>query len=214
MNMANSAASATNLEWFVRRLAPREADEARARGGSPFAFAGEEVASVLDDDSRVLYLPFLYGSLDNPDATGVFFGLRAWHTRGHLLRALFEGVAFNHRTHVDALRDHFEVTEARLTGGGARSQAWGQVFADVLGLPVGVPDAAEAGALGVALCAAVAAGVYSSVAEGADATVRVARTFEPDPRRQEHLAGVYQRYLALVEALGPSWARAAGQEAT
>jgi L-xylulokinase len=62
MTMANSAASATNLEWFVGKLAPLEAERAAAAGSSPFAFAGDEVAATLGDPSRVLYLPFLYRS--------------------------------------------------------------------------------------------------------------------------------------------------------
>jgi L-xylulokinase len=207
MNMGNSAASATNLEWFVNQLAAVEAEQARKAGLSPYAFAGEEVAAVAGDPSRVLFLPFLYGSPDRPDATAVFFGLKAWHTRGHLLRALFEGVAFNHRTHVDALRDHAEVTEARLTGGGARSEVWVQIFADALGVPVSVTDASEAGALGTAICAGVAAGLHPSVAEVADDAVHVTRTFEPDPARQAELEEVYQRYLHLVETLDPAFER-------
>jgi len=208
MNMGNSAASATNLEWFVGKLAPLEVERAEQQGVSPFGFVSEEVSATLDDPSRVLYLPFLYGSPDRPDATGAFCGLKGWHTRGHLLRALFEGVAFNHRTHVDALRDNFEVREARLTGGGSRSEVWTQIFADALGLPVSVTDAKEAGALGAALCAAVAAGLHPSVADGADQAIHLARTFEPDPRRQAELEEVYQRYLHLVETLEPVWERA------
>jgi L-xylulokinase len=208
MNMGNSAASATNLEWFVNQLAAVEAEQARKAGKSPYAFAGEEVAGVAGDPSRILYLPFLYGSPDRPDATAVFFGLKAWHTRGHLLRALFEGVAFNHRTHVDALRDHAEVSEARLTGGGARSEAWVQIFADALGVPVSVTDAGEAGALGTAICAGVAAGIHGSVAEVADQAVHVTRTFEPDPARQAELEDVYGRYQHLVETLDPAFEKA------
>jgi L-xylulokinase len=175
---------------------------------SAWAWPSSPVAAVAGDPSRVLFLPFLYGSPDRPDATAVFFGLKAWHPRGHLLRALFEGVAFNHRTHVDALRDHAEVTEARLTGGGARSQVWVQIFADALGVPVRVTDASEAGALGTAICAGVAADLHPSVAEVADDAVHVTRTFEPDSARQAELEEVYQRYLHLVEALDPAFERA------
>lgn len=207
MTMANSAASATNLEWFVGRLAPLEAERAEAAGSSPFGFVGAEVAATLGEPSRVLYLPFLYGSPRHPGASGAFFGLKGWHTRGHLLRAVFEGVAFNHRTHVDALRDHFEVRELRLTGGGARSEVWAQVFADALGQPVSVTSSLEAGALGAVLCAAVAAGLHPSVADGADRAVRVERTYLPQARRQAELAGAYGRYLALIEALAPQWRR-------
>ena len=213
MNMANSASSATNLEWFVQQLTPQEIERAKQAGESPFGFVSEEVSAVLEDDSRVLFLPYLYGSPEHPDGTAVLFGLKGWHTRGHILRALFEGVAFSHRSHVDALRDSLDLTEARLAGGGARSPVWAQVFADTVGLPVSVTDAPETGALGAAICAGVAAGVYDSVAEGAERCVRVERTFEPDAGRQARLEDDYQRYLELAGALEGPWERAAAPAA-
>ena len=99
----------------------------------------------------------------------------------------------------------------RLTGGGTRSPLWTQLFADVLGTPVSVGDAPEASVLGAALCAAVGGGLHPSVAEAADRAVRVARTFEPDPPTARRLAAAYERWLALADALGPSWRRAGGR---
>jgi L-xylulokinase len=209
MNMGNSPASATNLEWFVRQLCPLEAERAQQEGTSPFGFVEGEVEGVLGDDTNAVFLPFLYGSADSPEASATLVGLKGWHTRGHVLRALFEGVAFNHRTHVDALRDHFAISEARLTGGGARSPIWSQTFANVLGLPVGIPAGEEAGALGAAICAGVAGDAFPSVAEGADRTVRLKRTFEPDPRRRDRLAETYETYLQLTKEMAPVWGRLA-----
>jgi L-xylulokinase len=206
-NMGNSASSAVNLEWYVQHLAPEAVRSAHERGVSPFEFVNDEVEAALDDQSDVIFLPFLYGSPDNPEASAAFVGLKGWHRRGHVLRALFEGVVFNHRTHVDALRAHFEITEGRLTGGGAKSAVWTQLFADALGLPVSIPDAKEAGALGAAICAGVGAGVYGSVTEGADQTVHPARTFEPHEPRRDRLERDYQRYQRVVEALRPFWTR-------
>jgi L-xylulokinase len=207
MNMGNSPASATNLEWFVRRLCQAEVERAQREGTSPFGFIEGEVEGVLGDDSHPVFVPFLYGSADSPDASATLVGLKGWHTRGHVLRALFEGVAFNHRTHVDALRDHFPPSEARLTGGGARSPTWSQTFADVLDLPVAIPAGDEAGALGAAICAGVAADTFPSVAEGADRTVRIKRRFEPDPPRRDRLAETYETYLQVTDAMAPVWGR-------
>ncbi len=207
MNMGNSACSAVNLEWYVQHLAPEAVRSAHERNVSPFEFVNEEIESALDDPSDVVFLPFLYGAPDNPEASAAFVGIKGWHRRGHVLRALFEGVVFNHRSHVDALRAHFKVTEGRLTGGGARSAVWTQLFADGLGLPVSVTDAREAGALGAAICAGVGAGVYGAVTEGADQAVHVARTFEPDQARRDRLEAGYQRYQKVVEALRPFWTR-------
>jgi L-xylulokinase len=56
--------------------------------------------------------------------------MRGWHDRGHSLRAVMEGVVFNYRTHVDALRNAFEISEGRLTGGVTNSGRWVQMYSD------------------------------------------------------------------------------------
>jgi L-xylulokinase len=195
MLMSTSPTSATNLEWFVRRLCH----------GDAFAFVDDEVESVLRDASRLLYLPFLHGSPYGALASGGFVGLRGWHRRGHLLRALLEGVAFNHRTHVDWLRERLAVHDVRLTGGGAASPVWSQVFADVLRTPVGVAEAPEAGALGAAICAGVGAGLYRSLEQGVSCACRLQRVHEPTPERSATLDAAYVSYTRVVEALRPLW---------
>ena len=205
MNISLSAASAINLEWYVQQLAPEAAQAAHQVGRSPFAFVNDEVQAVLDDPSDIIYLPFLYGAPDNPDCSAALLGLRGWHRRGHVLRAIYEGAVFNHRTHVDALRAHFTITECRLAGGGARSAVWAQMFADGLGMPVSVTDAAEAGALGAAICAGVGVGMYTSITDGANRTTSIARRFEPDSRRSKRLETGYQRYQEVVRAVRPLW---------
>lgn len=207
MNMAYSPASATNLEWFVRELCPRETELAAAGGESPFAFVNREVAAVLGERQRVFFHPFLYGSPHGDQASASFFGMRGWHGRGHLLRALLEGVTFNHQTHVAALRSAFAVDEARLSGGGAQSELWSQLFADVVGIPVLVSDAKEAGARGAALCAGLGVGLYDSLTEAAERAVRVVRRHEPDGDRRQALAAAYETYAALAAALAPVWPR-------
>ncbi|AHY48309.1 Sugar (pentulose and hexulose) kinase (plasmid) [Rubrobacter radiotolerans] len=207
LNMSASPTSATNLEWFVKRMCPLEYKTSRDMGISPFAFVNEEVKGVMNDESRVFYHPFIYSSPHGDDATGGFYGLRGWHTRGHLLRALFEGVAFNHKTHVEILRDAFEVKRVRLTGGGSTSRTWAQIFADTLNETVEVMGAGETSALGAALCAGVGTGVYGSVDDATDNVVRTFRIHEPDPRNSERLAEAYETHLSLVGAMSPVWER-------
>lgn len=206
-NFSVSPASATNLEWFVQHLSPLEVRQARESGTSPFAFVNEEVKEVLGEESRVFYHPFLYGSPYGDAATAGLFGLRGWHKRGHVLRALFEGTVFNHKQHVDTLRAVSDFTRVRLTGGGSRSELWSQMFADALNLAVEVPDADEAGALGAAVCAGVGAGVYGSLDEATERVVRILRTHEPDPENHGRLTEAYETYTAIAQALTPVWPR-------
>jgi L-xylulokinase len=200
LNIATSPSSASNLEWFVARFGPA--------GFAPYAKADTEVQAVLGESAGVIYLPFLYGSAQGPAPSAAFAGLRGHHTRGHLLRALFEGVVCNHRSHVEALREQFPIGPvSRHTGGGARSAVWSQMFADALQLEVQVPECAETGALGAAQIAGVGIGAWRDPAEAATATVRIARRYQPNPADEERFDALYQTYQDLRQALGPVWGR-------
>ena len=201
LHMAISPASATNLEWFVRHLCPDEVAAAERAGRSPFAFVDAAVRSVPDDPHDMLFLPFLYGSPQSRDSGAAFAGLHGWHDRRHALRAVLDGVVFNHRFHIDALRERFPVERARLAGGGARAPYWAQLFADALGLTVEVADVPEAGTLGAAACAMVGAGWHDSITAAVDALDLPIITYEPDAARRPRLDAAYRRYRAVADAL-------------
>lgn len=201
MNMSISPTSATNLEWFVRTLAPRDAGTADA-----FAFVESDLAAVESDPGEVVYVPFLYGSPYPVDASATFVGLRGWHERGHLVRAVMEGVVFNHRHHVDALRDGFDVTDIRLTGGAVNSERWVRMFADALAAPVAVSTVGEASAWGSAVLAGIAVGAYADLADAARATVAEPRICEPSTSEVARYEEQYRRYQGVVEAMMNVWA--------
>lgn len=195
LNMGTSPASATNVEWFLSLLG--------LTGPSAYATAAAEVAEALGGRSEVVYLPFLYGSPHGDAASGTFLGARGWHDRAQLLRGLFEGVVFNHRYHVEALRERFDVSEVvRLGGGVARSDVWSQLFADALRTPVEVTDTDEAGARGAALLAGVGVGALDDWD-----LARVSRRYDPSPDRGDVLDEAYATYRAAIDALGPVWER-------
>lgn len=194
--MSNSPASAANLEWFVRGFYPK----ARA-----YELMERELESVLRDDSRLLFYPFLYGSPYGSCPSASFLGLRGWHTRAHMGRAVLEGVVFNHLTHIDRLRTAYDFSDFHLTGGGSRSRVWGQMFADALDAPVSVSTVRESGAWGAAICAAVASGIYNSVAEVAERSLKGSRTYAPDTARTRYLMEARNRYKLALDKLMPVW---------
>src|SRR3954468_2179664 len=111
-----------------------------------------------------MFHPFLYGSGQGAEFRAGFYGLAGWHREGHMLRALFEGVMFEHRRHINVLKDAgVSFDKAVLSGGGSRSEHWPQIFADGLGVPIIVPEARETGALGAAIGAGVAAGLFAAM---------------------------------------------------
>ncbi|CAN7468166.1 carbohydrate kinase [Rhizobium sp. LjRoot30] len=206
MAIESSATSAANLEWIVREFF---ADE-RPDGRSPFEVCSELVGSVAPADDNPHYHPYVYGAQQDGNARAGFYGVGGWHTKAHLLHAVFEGVAFGHRWHIDNLRRAgARFDEAILSGGGSRSAVWPQIFADVLGVPVSVARSRETGALGAAIAAGIGVGLFGGFEAGAAAMTEVVRSYQPNPQ----LKALYDRRYALhrdiVEAMTPIWKRLA-----
>jgi L-xylulokinase len=201
-----SATSASNLEWVVSELMAGERREAQAKGGSVFDAVNDMVDGIAPADSDVLFLPFLYGSSAGPKATAGFLGLHGWHGRAHMLRAVYEGVVFSHKTHVDRLLCHRGSAQAaRIAGGAAKSSVWVQMFADVLQLPIELTACEELGAMGAAICAGVGVDLFGSFEEAVERMVRVSRTVEPRKENREVYRDKYGSYLRHIEALRTVW---------
>lgn len=204
-NMDNSATSAVNLEWYVRTLIERNGHK-----GDAFAQVNALVGRAAMAAADPMFHPFLYGGRHGAHQRGGFYGLAGWHDEGHLLRALYEGVAFEHRRHVEVLRKAGSgIGQVFLSGGGTRSPHWPQMMADVLGLPVRLGSAEETGALGGAIAAAVGTGLYASEEAAVAAMTTQRAVLLPDPDRKslhDRRFAVWQRMTAAME---PFWAELA-----
>jgi L-xylulokinase len=204
--LEGSATSASNLEWFVTEFFGAEREAAEKTGGNVFDLVNDLVAATTPEETAIVFLPFLYGSNVSPEATASFIGLNNWHGRGHVLRAIYEGVIFGHRFHVNRLLKYRSMPDAiRFTGGAARSKVWVQMFADIFQVPVEIPEGTELGALGAAILAAVASGCYDSFDAAVDAMVHFSRVQEPDPSKKELYDAKYARYNKVIEALDGVW---------
>ncbi|MEO6796351.1 MAG: xylulokinase [Candidatus Dormibacter sp.] len=152
----------------------------------------------------LFFLPYLSGERTphrNPQARGAFVGLRAHHTRAHLTRALMEGVIFSLRDGLEMMRGlGVSLERVRATGGGARSQAWRQMQADMFNLPVESLAVDEGPALGAALLAGVAAGVYRDVDDASHRALRLAEVIEPNPEFAARYAQLAHTFKALSSA--------------
>lgn len=197
-----SATSAANLEWFVKHFCSEERQLAAQRGVSVYEVCNEIVDSVSPEDSTVIFHPFLFGSNVPSGASAGFYGLSGWHTRAHMLRAVYEGVAFGHLSHIEKLRAAGAAFDSvRLSGGGARSRVWVQMFADLLGAPITVPEGFETGTRGAALLAGIGVGLYSSHADAVNRAVRLTNTYEPDADRGRIYGERYQQYQRYLTAI-------------
>ena len=131
-------------------------------------------------------------------------------TMADMLRAIYEGVIFAHRTDLTYLLtgpDAAKPDVIRFAGGPARSPVWSQMFADGLGMPIEICNGGELGAKGGAICAAVAIGAYADVPEAMRSMVRVERRLEPDPGRAGVLTKKYKDYAAAIETSVQAWSR-------
>jgi L-xylulokinase len=205
MNMTLSPASSANIDWFVKQHCREALDKAAQGGESPFVYLEDELIDAFSGESAIVYHPFLYGSPHGDDASAAFLGVQGWHHRGHLLRALLEGVVFNHRHHVDDLRTEFSFEAARLTGGSSRSPRVCQMFADVLNLTISVVNVDETGALGAALCGAVGVGLFGSLTQAVKNAVSVTATYRSRPEVRADMDARYARYKQTVQHLSQQW---------
>jgi xylulokinase len=159
-----------------------------------------EAAAVPAGCEGLLFLPYLLGerTLGSAASRGVFFGFHPRHGRAHATRAILEGICFDLRQSLEIAREAgIPVNEMRTGGGGARSEFWSGIKADVYALPVAAIEHEEAGILGAAMLAMVGAGVFPSESAAAAHLVRPREGIEPDV---EAIA-VYDRHYRLFRTL-------------
>lgn len=192
--------AAGSLQWCRDSLWPGESVESllREAEGAPAGSGG------------LVFLPYLTGERcphPDPSARGAWVGLTARHTRGHLVRALVEGVALALAQVLDLQRSiGVRAGAVRVGGGGARSRLWRQALADAMSLPVSTTNTQEGPALGAALLAGVGAGVWPGVRGACGTIVADAERCEPDPAGAAALAASRRVYDELYGALKGAFA--------
>ena len=204
--LEGSPTSASNLEWFVREFLQEEKKIAEQQGKSVYELCNSAVADTSPQDTDIVFVPYLYGSNTNPKAKAVFLGLEGWHSRKHVIRAIYEGICFSHRFHIEKIRKfQHDPGAVRIAGGAARSKVWVQMFADVLQMPMEVTAASELGTLGAAMCAGVATGMYADLDEAVAKMVRVVRSVDPDKGKESIYTEKYNRFKKAIKSLDSYW---------
>ena len=135
-------------------------------------------------------------------ARGTFTGMTMDTERKDMTQAVLEGVAF-------AIRDCFEVAKSlgikvestRMCGGGAKSELWCKIMANVLGIPVELLESEEGPAMGAAMLAMVAAGEYNCVEDVSNALVKVRKTIRPDEKIIERYEDKYNKFRCIYPAM-------------
>jgi xylulokinase len=187
----------------VENVCTAESEQASADNRDVYGLVTEQAQEIPPGSRNLLYLPWPIGErcpFINPFVRSAFLNLSFDHNRPHMVRAVLEGVAYNTRWVKEALSTMgHEITQLNICGGGAKSDLWMQIFADVLNVPLRrVTTLQDAGTVGVALVAAVALGEYKSFDE-LEKIFTYDKEVNPDPERVTTYEKLYKAFRDIFD---------------
>lgn len=198
------------MQWFVNRLCA----DLVARGKEPYGVLNREADALPVGAEGLFFLPYLAGERTphaDPDARSCFVGLTLKHTRGHMARAIMEGVTYAMRDSLRIIQElKVPVHQVRVSGGGSKSPFWRQLQADMFGLPASVINCEQGPAYGVALLAAVGAGEFTSVEQACKATIKVVSQTKVDRKASAFYDRGHPIYQGLYRSLRDDFKRISG----
>ncbi len=198
------------FRWVRDEFGREEIRRAEETGKDPYDLLTEQ---MTEEPTDLLILPHftMSGSPHmDPNPVGAAVGLTLSTERGEFLRAALEGISYEMKLNVDILAEAgVEVEEFRAIGGGAKSDFWLQLKADMYDRPVVRLEVAEAASLGMAIAAGTAAGVYDSMDQAADQLIVPRERFNPAPERARYYADMLEAYRELYPTL-KAWQRKTG----
>lgn len=202
-----------SLKWYRDNFCHAEMDAADGMEVDPYYLMDKQAEKIAPGCEGLIYLPYLMGERsphNDPNAKGVFFGLSAKHTKYDMLRAVMEGVSYSLNDCMSVIKEMgIDASEVRASGGGGKSKLWRQMQADMFGCDINTINVSEGPALGVALLAAVGAGIYNSVPEACEAAISVKDTMKPIQENVETYKNYFPVYQNIYKALKPQFSAAA-----
>ena len=187
-----------NLDWALEEIMAFD----------DFDLVETAVGDIPIGSDGVLYHPFLSSAGErapfaDPNARAQFFGLTQDHTQAHLVRAVYEGISLSMRDCYEHLP--YDATEVSLSGGGANSEFWCQMFANALDASITVPNGSEFGAQGAAILAGIGVDAYDDLQSAVERTTSIDRSYEPDPDKVAQYDRWYTVYREAYEATFDVW---------
>lgn len=188
--------AAGSLRWYRDTLAP----------GLDFDSLLAPAKDVAPGSEGLLFLPYLTGErTPHPDplARGAFVGLTVRHSQAHFSRAVLEGVAFGLRDSFELMKSAglAEISQVRVSGGGAKSPLWRQILADTLNAELVTVNTTEGAAYGAALLAGVGVGAWPDVDTACQTSINITGSTSPQPETAARYEQVYAEYRQLYPAL-------------
>jgi xylulokinase len=194
-----------SLRWFRDTFGISEVLAAQFLNCNPFELMDLEVEKAESGAHNLIFLPNLGPSstpFENPNTRGVLFGITSETNRSDIIRAIFEGCAYNLQYIIQkATSKGVDISELRITGGGSRSKIWNQITADVTNRTVILPENLAESVLGDAILAGVGVGIYSNIPEAVKDIVKEKLIFEPQVRYHKKFKRLFDIYCRIYKKL-------------
>ena len=194
-----------SFDWTVEQLYHREKEE---MGEGIYAFLQEELKNVPAGSKGLLASHWIFGERPpffGSDARGVFVNLNSQHDRRYMLNAMMESVCYSMKLALEALENgtHRPIQKLNAVGGGTLNAHWMQMLADVLQIPVCIPqETRHSGTIGTAYCALIGLGVCKDFCE-AQKRIEIVKVYEPNPANRQIYAKMCEEYKKLYKSMKP-----------
>ncbi len=196
-----------NIDWFVDEFLGDLVIKANKEKYNFFDCLEKEMEKVGVGSGGIIYHPYISPSGErapfaNSSARAQFFGMSSSTTRFHLIRSVYEGIAYSIR---DCIESSSRVDTIYLTGGGAKSRFWAQMISDITGKKLYIVEDFDPAAKGAAIIAGLGIGLYSDANSIVETTLSLSDRINPDPENYEFYTQLYNIYLELRYANSHLW---------
>lgn len=192
------------LTWFSKEFASELIDEAKIQSLAVEELLNEQIKNIQPGSDGLVLQPYWGPGLSRPLSNGSIIGFSDVHTRGHLYRAIIEGIAYALREGLEGIEksQHHKVKSLMISGGGSQSEVICQITADIFGLPVSRVQTFETSSLGAAAAVFVATKEFDSVNDAISAMSHKSDTFYPNPEAEQKYNYLYKNaYLKMYPKL-------------
>jgi xylulokinase len=199
------ASTGACLKWFRDNLGETELKLSKKKNISAYELLIRQAIVSKPGSGGVLFLPYMMGERSpiwHTNARGVFFGLSLSTSRGNMVRAILEGTSFALLHNIEiAKRSGITISEIRSIGGGTQSEVWNQIKADVLGIPVLIPETSIGAPFGDAILVGMGLGYYKNPQKSLKKMVKMKDRFTPNPQNHELYKGYFKLYKSIYRNL-------------
>ncbi len=207
--MGVTLAAGMSLKWFRDSFCAEEIQAAEQMSVDPYYIMDKAAEMSPIGANRLLYLPYLMGERTphlDPDCRGAFVGLSAVHQKRDMIRSVMEGVTYSLRDCLEVLRQMGAAPDdMAVCGGGGSSPLWQSMISDTFNMSVKTVTSKEGPALGAAILAGVASGVYTDVKSACDSLIKCKSQREPNAANNAEYERLYKIYRTLYPALKSSF---------